>query len=465
MWMFKLFINKTLCGSLQQIKINNNLINLKFMKLKNFNRLLFFAFILLFVTQSCVKEGPMGLAGSPGANGANGKDANTSCLPCHSTATMNQKTVEYQYSKHFYGTSSARNTKYCARCHTSDGFKEITADGLFVCANDIPAAERINCSTCHAMGAFDFAGDTASYILRTTTPVFLNYFGNLKAQDFGKVDNLCCTCHQIRGMTVPGIYKNSADSIAKKFDPNFKQLPFFPLDNTKNLTDSVKYQYGMSFDVHDGNQSNTLLGINGFEYPGQTYTRTWKHSDNTCIDCHMNQYNATPTLQHGVTSPTGGHTLRVNYAACNACHTTASSISDPIGLVQSAVTAKITELGNALVAKKLYKKSTTGAFSAEQSHDYVGNLLPKTKTTTLFGTAVSSNVVSPTTGLVVYGGTVQYKLDTDYANRIGRQWTYGELGAAYNYQYVANSSESLGVHNPVYVMQLLQTSIDYLNAH
>ena len=91
--------------------------------------------------------------------------------------------------------------------------------------------------------------------------------------------------------------------------------------------------------------------------------------------------------------------------------------------------------------------------------------IDEAKTSTLFGTAVSSNLVSPTTGLVVYGGTVQYKVDTDYANRIGRQWTYGELGAAYNYQYVANSSESLGVHNPVYVMQLLQTYIDYLNAH
>jgi len=52
MGMSKLFINKTLCGSLEQIKINNNLIKLNFMKLKNFNRLLFFAFILLFVTQS-----------------------------------------------------------------------------------------------------------------------------------------------------------------------------------------------------------------------------------------------------------------------------------------------------------------------------------------------------------------------------------------------------------------------------
>ncbi|MBK8062628.1 MAG: hypothetical protein IPK33_33365 [Gemmatimonadetes bacterium] len=46
--------------------------------------------------------------------------------------------------------------------------------------------------------------------------------------------------------------------------------------------------------------------------------------------------------------------------------------------------------------------------------------------------------------------------DASWATRIGRPWKYGELGAAYNYGYI-NSELSLGVHNPVYAMQLLQS--------
>jgi len=55
-------------------------------------------------------------------------------------------------------------------------------------------------------------------------------------------------------------------------------------------------------------------------------------------------------------------------------------------------------------------------------------------------------------------------IDADYANRIGREWKYGELGAAYNYAYI-NCELSKGVHNPTYALQLLQNSIDWLNAN
>ena len=59
---------------------------------------------------------------------------------------------------------------------------------------------------------------------------------------------------------------------------------------------------------------------------------------------------------------------------------------------------------------------------------------------------------------------LKYGADTDYKNRIGRTWTMGELGAAYNYGFI-NSELSKGVHNPTYALQLLQNSIDWLSAH
>ena len=68
------------------------------------------------------------------------------------------------------------------------------------------------------------------------------------------------------------------------------------------------------------------------------------------------------------------------------------------------------------------------------------------------------------TDLITYQSYVTYKKDADFALRIGRAWKYGELGAAYNFGYI-NSELSLGVHNPPYALKVLQSSIDWINAH
>ena len=415
--------------------------------MKNLTRLLLVLFAAGLLFTAC--EGPMG------PSGADGKNSNDVCLTCHNTANQDAKEAEYHMSKHYLGTTSARNGKYCARCHTNEGFKEITGDGKFVVANDIPMATRISCETCHKHRTFEFPEDTALAVLRTITPVSLNYYNNTKTQDFGNpMNNLCSTCHQIRGVTVPTVYKNKADSIARKADATWNQLPFFPLDNTKEAT-TVKFKIGTSFSVHDGNQSNLFAGINGYEYAGKTYTRTWKHSDNACIDCHMNEYDAA-TL-------TGGHTLIPNEEKCTECH-----VSDKLAIVRTAIDSKIKELGDLLVAKKLFKIGLSHgvlSYIPEETHDYYGVLFPTTQTTTKFGIALTTyNTVSPTAGTVVYASTVNLGVDPDWAIRLGREWKYGELGAAYNYGFI-NSELSRGVHNPTYAMQVLQNSIDWLKAN
>jgi hypothetical protein len=287
-------------------------------------------------------EGPMGPAGEPGINGLDGQpgaDANVACLTCHSTANMAAKYDEYHLSKHFKGnTSLTRNTKYCARCHTNEGFREITAAGTFVVNNDIPNATRIGCGTCHKHSGFDFAVDTTTQILRTTSPVFLNYNKNLTATDFGKINNLCVTCHQIRGVT----QERYTDSLGVL--KTFSQLPFFPFPATRDDNAPVNYQVGQSFSVHDGNQSNLFKGINGYEYTGQTYTRTWQHSANSCTTCHMNKYDPVNKV--------GGHSLIPNEAECARCHD-----ADFVGPTQAKIDAKRIELGELLVARKVSRKS------------------------------------------------------------------------------------------------------------
>jgi hypothetical protein len=372
--------------------------------MKNLIRLLAVCTIAGFLFTSC--EGPMGLPG---------KNANESCILCHNTTNMDAKEFEFDLSAHHEG--NPRTGKYCARCHTNEGFKEITnkpwASGVLISAtNDVNNATRFSCETCHKHSAFDFATDTIAQILRTTRPVSLAYNNYSKTTDFGAITNLCATCHQIRGVTTPTVYKNSADSISRTADATFKQLPFFPLTNTLEST-TVKYKIGQSFSVHDGNQSNLFTGTNGYEYAGQNYTRTWKHSGFKCIDCHMNTYNAADS--------TGGHTFRPNKAVCTACH----SGSDKLTPVTIMIDAKLVELGDLLAARKVFKKTTSGtgtvSYSALPSHDYYGTLFPTTSSTTLFGISLTNyNTTSPTTGLVVYASTVKLGKDTDYANRIGR---------------------------------------------
>ncbi len=425
------------------------------------------------IITSCSKEGPIGPTGPAGTNGTNGtngvngingvdgtngldgKDANSSCLVCHTVANFDAKIDEYHLSKHYTGTSSNRFTKFCARCHTHDGFVEITSDQQFVVTNDIPNAVRINCKTCHTHTGFDFSGDTVSQILRTTSPIYLNYNKNLTATDFGKINNLCVTCHQIRGAT--SLVYSDTTLTPKVLNKAFDQLPYFPFANT-NDNDTVQYRVGRSFSVHDGNQSNLFAGINGYEYAGKVYTRSWKHSDASCTDCHMNTYDPIAKV--------GGHSLKANTAVCTTCH----SGADKITPVQSLITAKLTELGELLTTRKIFKKTvnaTTGAISyaAEATHDFNGKLYPTTQTAgDKFATSASNNTVSPTTGLVIYGNMLKYAADADYTFRIGRPWKYGELGAAYNYGFI-NSELSKGVHNPTYALQLLQNSIDWVNAH
>jgi hypothetical protein len=160
----------------------------------------------------------------------------------------------------------------------------------------------------------------------------------------------------------------------------------------------------------------------------------------------------------------GGHTLIPNEDACENCHT-----SDHILPTQEKIEAKRIELGELLAARKVFRKSTNSSgvvsYSAVNTHDFYGRLFATTASPTLYATAMASaNTVSPTNGLVIYGNTITMAADASWATRIGRPWKYGELGAAYNYGYI-NSELSKGVHNPVYALQLLQKSIDWLKAN
>jgi hypothetical protein len=70
---------------------------------------------------SCVKEGP------PGPAGETGTDANETCKQCHNPAVVDQKNVEFQFSKHHYGEVAFEESGNpgCSVCHTQKGFQYV----------------------------------------------------------------------------------------------------------------------------------------------------------------------------------------------------------------------------------------------------------------------------------------------------------------------------------------------------
>jgi len=464
------------------------------MKYGSLLKLILFGFICAFIVTSCVKDGAMGPAGEDGKDGidgidgkdgTNGKDGSDgkdgvdgdlTCLSCHTALNMDAK--ETQYAKSDKGARSARSGKYCARCHSTEGFQEIVTMGSFFVTNEMLNGTKISCAACHKHAAFDFGDDPASKIFRTTAPVYLNYqnynlttnaYVKTKATDYGEANNLCANCHQIRGTTVATYTDPNNPVKPVTAGVKFTQQAYFPIANGSGISEStpVKYRAATNFSIHEGaNQPDYLISKGGYEYTGKVYTRITTHSSYKCIDCHFNALDAAET--------TGGHTMKVNLSDpnCTTCHDLTTKIPETF----ASITAKLIELGDLLAERKVFKKTASTSssalngytYSAQPSHDFYGTLLPTVSDTTAYAlTLTSKNAPSASTGLLVYNSEVTWAVDKDFANRIGREWTYGELGAAFNFTYVNSvaTTENKGIHNPRYAMDLLQTSIDYLKAN
>ena len=159
---------------------------------------------------------------------------------------------------------------------------------------------------------------------------------------------------------------------------------------------------------HHSNQGDMLIGSNGYRYAGYTYEQT-AHRDateNGCVDCHKN--NATRN------NVVGGHSFNmramlegteiVNTGACVTCHGTVIPNFN-IGGVQDSVNALVEHLGTLL--------QTAGLLGT--------NGLPR-------------------------GGV------TTSADSAGAVWNF----------LMAEEDRSHGVHNPKWIIGLLDSAIRYM---
>jgi hypothetical protein len=157
---------------------------------------------------------------------------------------------------------------------------------------------------------------------------------------------------------------------------------------------------------HHGPQGDLINGTNGYEYDGETYGNTAHASviDDACAGCHMG--NAQTHNGYGV----GGHSFNMVdddgnnlVAICKTCHSSATSYN--YEGIQTTVDSLVEHLAELLVDE-----------------------------------GVLSGSGSP--------------LSVTIANE-------GVAGALFNFLMV-EEDRSRGVHNPAYITDLLETSIEYL---
>jgi 5-methylcytosine-specific restriction endonuclease McrA len=263
-----------------------------------------------FIFSSCTKEGPQGPSGTNGTNAA------ATCQECHNFAdTIVAKIFQYNASHHASGsTLSEAAQAACAPCHSSQGFAEVNASGMFNAPSGVTDAAPINCRTCHQIHK---TYTNADWSLATTAQ-YRWRFDSTQTQHFTAnhgTANLCGRCHQAR-VASPGLSKPSSN------------------------TDSISIT-SSRWGPHHGPQSNILAGKGA--YNDASFENSPHRDTVGCMGCHG---------ANAVGNVLGGHTLIINsptngenFAVCKPCHPSATSFD-----ISGAQTT-ITGLYNALKLK------------------------------------------------------------------------------------------------------------------
>ncbi len=362
-------------------------------------------FILIpagMIFTSC--EGPAGPAG---------RNADESCMICHNRDVVDAIRAQYEHSEHFHGEAfeeGSRNT--CAPCHSSQGF-------LFVVENDVQVTSyvtdaataslpgRIDCITCHSKIHTTFTME--DFELTTTQPVPMLMWAGAKTLDFPQESsNLCAKCHQPRQVAGPTGTINYAALVSSPATP-------FTMAN-------IGYRTG----VHYGTESAMVGGEGGIEFGGP-YTRDHPHGTNAaCSTCHMAQPAAL----------TGGHSFYPNFNGCNGtgCHTAMSATNAGYTGLVTQFNTLLTTLGNTINAIGAGHDLLQRDPADNQWHGYVD---------------VFDAAANPTG---YWGAT---------GNPAFPALTNEQFGAILNFQLLLRDG-SRGIHNPNYMMQLLQNTITAL---
>lgn len=430
---------------------------------------------ILFVSlQSCTHDDYIPVPGANGVDGATGATGTTSCETCHSVAHKDPIIAAYNlsthnlgikneatgtYSKHTYGTNTTfadgslnSNRAFCSECHSQEGYIDVKKYGK-PNPRGYDNYTSISCEGCHGTThrSLNFAVDGNDYGLRNIAAVTqkINTAFTLNASPTGGTSssNTCIGCHQARPDS-NGYYKrpviesgekDASGAVVITNDP--VKGPLYRFWSQRKLADAIApYPAGTTYyknysntgtGVHVSEQGDLWMGINGIDIEGTTTrlpaAKTAKHyTSASCVKCHMD------TPKAGTTD-TGSHTMKLSYTSCVSCHSAPEAL---LATFHTKFDTELEKLRVALSAKSVYfTTSSSGAISVKTFDSTTGLAFPS----------------SPSSGTTT--ATTWYQSRTDFPLKYAQ--------AYWNYNLV-KGDEGKGVHNPLYVMALIQNSIEAL---
>lgn len=419
-------------------------------------------------------RGPRGDAGPPGANGANGEagppgpkgdpgqqglpgtmlasvDAgtavSTSCLsPCHGfTGIVSQWKASTHYATYIANlggeeVASWTGATACGNCHAIDGVAHRLAGDVSFKGTTGPHASLgqvnyLNSST-HAIAESTYAGSATVAVVDCTTCHAVDDTND--PHKTGK--NYTPGSFPLRVPTSSSdqmlIEKSSTAGVSDgtQAGPYGKgNACIFCHKSRKDVTNYIAASNKLTstfWGPHEGPQADIYTGKGGYHYAGQTY-KSSSHQAFTdgCIKCHMPPVASNDGI--------GDHSFKPQLATCQAagCHATATSF-DVIG-GQSLMEAGIQELRVTLNNLGWLTRSTAAPYEPLSSTDLVDDQF-------------QTDVVRPQNYTAAPdGGKPPSPLTADQA------------GALYNYLLLARGAAG-GVHNPVYVRELVYDSVKAL---
>ncbi len=420
-------------------------------------------FSVLFVS-SCL------FASCEGPAGPTGKDANESCKECHNPTVVDQKVVEFTFSKHKYGEAAfdEAGNAGCSPCHESEAFK-------YVCENNIPSTFSLvngkyvndyaattsiaygvlSCFTCHDKVHTTYTAEDF-FPLTTTAPVSMTMWKGSKTIDLTQDDsksNLCVKCHQPRPLTTSTSLSNG-DIVDY---PGLASAPtevFY--DNAVGNAAPNKVVPSYRMHVHYGTVGAIFAGQGGVEFTGtQTYANSAHTTVASCQDCHMAP----------ITGRAGGHTFvaKGNFNGCNVtgCHTDLTSSSTTFW---KTTRTEIQTLLNTLGTKLNTVGGTTPILHSDGTESNLWAGLTSGKWDGYLDVYdPSSNSSGAWKNPAPSNSWTADQKATNNALPVFPSLKNVNVGAMINFQMVLREY-SLGIHNYKYTKALLQNSIEALTA-
>jgi hypothetical protein len=384
----------------------------------------------------------MGPAGSQGPQGPPGAGFDggipTSCLsPCHGFSGV---VAQYQTSVHYVASvTNLGSSEYaawttpgaaCGTCHAIDALEDRAAGNVLTVNGGVVA--NLASGQLEYMDPDSGAEKQAAYAGTATV-----------AQVY------CTTCHAVTNANDPhrtGIpWTPGSFPLVVAVDAGTLVLDKSPEAGTATGTDAGNYGPGDTcmwchrsrvdianyltaankitsthWGPHEGPQADVFTGLGGYHYNYGSYAQSTHEAKLSCVDCHM--------ADVADNSNVPDHSFNPQLAACKNCHKTATDFNVAGG--EGTVQAMMTELETAL--------NNLGLLTRASSPPY----LP---------------IDSSQLGCPQDVCSFQLDLTMPGAKLEGGLLTKDQAGALYDYILVARGG-AYGIHNPIYVKQLIWDS-------